>query len=173
MHWLLSSIAADPVLARDKIGRIGTDSTGNIWLSLVQEVRPHQPEAVAVLGHSVQPTCLSSHITLDDLVASLRLEQGEVAAALVKARDSLHEQARLQHEYEAKQAAAAAALLAAEKAKPKARQASLHLLPFQGFWAHIWCTFLVQSASAAMCCCTQSYTIALLAMFGGAPEHLL
>ena len=95
-----------------------------MWLSLVQEVQPHQPEAVAVLGHTMQPTCLSSHITLDDLVASLRLEQGEVAAALVKTRDSLQEQARLQCEYEAKQAAAAAALLAAEKAKPKARQAS-------------------------------------------------
>lgn len=96
----------------------------NIWLILVQKVQPHQPEAVAVLGHTVQPTCLSSDITLDDLVASLRLEQGEVAAALVKARDGLQEQARLQHEYDAKQAAAAAAVLAAEKAKPKARQSS-------------------------------------------------
>lgn len=93
-------------------------------MNLVQEVQPHQPEAVAVLGHSVQPSCLSSDITLDDVVASLRLEQGEVAAALVRTRDGLQEQARLQHEYQAKQAAAAAALLAAEKAKPKARQSS-------------------------------------------------
>lgn len=90
----------------------------------MQEVQPHQPEAVAVQGHAVHPVCLSPHITLDDLVASLRLEQGEVAEALVKARDSLQEQARMQHQHEAKQAAAAAALLAAEKAKPKARHDS-------------------------------------------------
>lgn len=87
----------------------------------MQEVQPHQAEAVAVQGHTVQPACLSSHITLEDLIASLRLEQGEVAAALVKARDSLKEQARTQQQHEAKQAASAAALLAAEKAKPKAK----------------------------------------------------
>lgn len=99
------------------------------WVSM-QEVQPHQPEAVAVLGQTVQPTCLSPGITLDDLIASLRLEQGEVAAAVVKVRDSLQEQARLQHDNEAKQAAAAAALLAAEKAKPKARPppCCVHLL---------------------------------------------
>ena len=94
----------------------------------MQEVQPHQPEAVAVQGHTVHPACLSPHITLDDLVASLRLEQGEVAAALVKARDSLKEQARIQQQHEAKQAAAAAALLAAEKAKPKAKHASCFAL---------------------------------------------
>lgn len=96
----------------------------------MQEVQPHQPEAVAVLGQTVQPTCLSPGITLDDLIASLRLEQGEVAAAVVKVRDSLQEQARLQRDNEAKQAAAAAALLAAEKAKPKARPPAycVHLL---------------------------------------------
>ena len=87
----------------------------------MQEVQPHQPEAVAEQAHTVLPACLSPHITLDDLVASLRLEQGEVAAALVKARDSLRAQDRIQQQHEAKQAAAAAALLAAEKAKPKAK----------------------------------------------------
>ncbi|KAL3150171.1 hypothetical protein ABBQ32_000033 [Trebouxia sp. C0010 RCD-2024] len=86
----------------------------------LKEVQPHQAEAVAVQGRTVQPACLSPHITLEDLVASLRLEQGEVAAALVKARDSLKEQASIQQQHEAKQAASAAALLAAEKAKPKA-----------------------------------------------------
>ena len=112
------------MLARGRPRRTGSESLENLRLNFAQEVQPHQPEAVAVLGHSVQPSCQSSDITLDDLIASLRLEQGELAAALVKARDGLQEQARLQHETQAKQAAAAAALLAAEKAKPKARQTS-------------------------------------------------
>ena len=86
----------------------------------MQEVQPHQPEAVAVQGTSVHPAHLSATITLDDLAASLRLEQGEVATALMKARDSLQEHARLQQHKQAKEAAAAAALLAAEKAQPKA-----------------------------------------------------
>ena len=101
---------------------------------LVQEVQPHQAEAVGLQGQSVSPTCLSSDISLDDLIASLRLEQGELAAALLTAQDSLQEQARLQQQMEAKQAAAAAAHLAAEKAKPKARPASvLHTLSFSPY----------------------------------------
>ena len=70
-------------------------------------------------GNPVGPSQFSEDITLDDVAASLRLEQGEVAAALIKARDSLQEQARLQQQREAKQAAAAAAAEAAERAKPK------------------------------------------------------
>jgi len=72
-----------------------------------------------VTGNPVGPSQFSEDITLDDVAASLRLEQGEVAAALIKARDSLQEQARLQQLKEAKQAAAAAAAEAAERAKPK------------------------------------------------------
>ena len=74
-------------------------------------------------GVSVHPTHPSSQITLDDLAASLRLEHGDVAAALLKARDSLQEQACLQQQKEAKEAIAAAALLAEEQAKPKATPA--------------------------------------------------
>ena len=141
----------------------------------MQEVQPHQPEAVAVLGHTVQPTCLSPGITLDDLVAGLRLEHGEVAAALVKARDSLQEQARMQHEYEAKQAAAAAALVAAEKAKPKVRQASCDACIFL-FKA---CRFISGAApcfisNTSLQCVTyrQGSAVVFLAMFAGAPEFL-
>ncbi|KAL0018983.1 hypothetical protein WJX79_007081 [Trebouxia sp. C0005] len=85
----------------------------------LKETQPHKPEAVAVTGNPVGPSHFSEDITLDDVAASLRLEQGEVAAALIKARDSLQEQARLQQQKEAKQAAAAAAAEAAERAKPK------------------------------------------------------
>lgn len=91
----------------------------------MQEVQPHQPEAVAVQGTSVHPARLSATITLDDLAASLRLEQGEVATALMKAQDSLQEQAHIQQQKQTKEAAVAAALLAAEKAKPKASLALL------------------------------------------------
>lgn len=87
--------------------------------TLLQEARPHLPEAVAVTGYPVVPSQLSEDITLDDVAAALRLEHGEVAAALIKARDSLQEQSRLQHQKEAKEAAAAAAAEAAEQAKPK------------------------------------------------------
>lgn len=87
--------------------------------TLLQEARPHIPEAVAVTGCPVVPSQLSQDITLDDVAAALRLEHGEVAAALIKARDSLQEQSRLQQQREAKEAAAAAAAEAAERAKPK------------------------------------------------------
>ncbi|KAL0020544.1 hypothetical protein WJX77_000174 [Trebouxia sp. C0004] len=85
----------------------------------LKETQPHKPEAVAVTGNPVGPSQFSEDITLNDVAASLRLEQGEVAAALIKARDTLQEQARLQQQKETKQVAAAAAAEAAEKGKPK------------------------------------------------------
>jgi len=99
---------------------------------LLQETQPHKPEAVVVTGNPVGPSHFSEDITLDDVAASLRLEQGEVAAALIKARDSLQEQARLQQQKEAKQAAAAAAAEAAERAKPKVGCNSAHLTRLSG-----------------------------------------
>ncbi len=99
---------------------------------LLQETKPHKPEAVAVTGNPVGPSHLSEDITLDDVAASLRLEQGEVAAALIKARDSLQEQARLQQQKEAKQAAAAAAAEAAERAKPKVDFSTVQLTNLTG-----------------------------------------
>ena len=86
---------------------------------LLQEAQPHKAEAVAVTGSPVIPSQLSENITLDDLAASLRLEHTDVAAALIKARDSLQEQARLQQQKQAKEAAIAEAAAAAQMAKPK------------------------------------------------------
>ena len=85
----------------------------------LQEAQPHKAEAVAVTGNPVKPGLVSEVITLDDLAASLRLEHGEVAAALMKARDSLQEQARSQQQKEAQELSAAEAAAAIERAKPK------------------------------------------------------
>lgn len=123
---------------------------------LPQETQPHKPEAVAVTGNPVGPSHFSKDITLDDVAASLRLEQGEVAAALIKARDSLQEQARLQQQKEAKQAAAAAAAEAAERAKPKvgcniAQLTSVSQTPSE---SNSCCT--IRSTRLAACACNIS-----------------
>ncbi len=121
---------------------------------LLQETQPHKPEAVAVTGNPVGPSQFSEDITLDDVAASLRLEQGEVAAALIKARDSLQEQARLQQQKEAKQAAAAAAAEAAERAKPKVGCNSAQLTSLSGTPSGSNPCSTIRSIRLTACACT-------------------
>ena len=120
----------------------------------MQETQPHKPEAVAVTGSPVGPSHFSEDITLDDVAASLRLEQGEVAAALTKARDSLQEQARLQQQKEAKQIAAAAAAEAAQRAKPKVGCNSAHLTSLNGTLSGSNSCSTIRSTRLTACACT-------------------
>lgn len=83
---------------------------------------PHEPEAVAVQGQAVQASQLASEIGLDEIAASLRLEHGQVAAALLKAKEALQKQRQAQQQQQQRQAAAAAAQSAAAAAKPKVSQ---------------------------------------------------
>jgi len=107
-----------------------------------------------VTGNPVGPSQFSEDITLDDVAASLRLEQGEVAAALIKARDSLQEQARLQQQKEAKQAAAAAAAEAAERAKPKVGCNSAQLTSLSGTPSGSNPCSTIRSIRLTACACT-------------------
>ena len=85
----------------------------------LQEVLPHEPEAMTVQGRAVQSSEVRSEIGIEEVAASLRLEHGQVAAALLKARDSLLKNRQAQQQQQEKQAAAAAAASVAAASKPK------------------------------------------------------
>lgn len=91
---------------------------GRPW-SCLQEVMPHEPEAMAVQGAAVQASQQGSEIGVEEIAASLRLEHASVAAALMKAREAVEKQQQQQQRQQSKQVAAAAAASAAAAKKPK------------------------------------------------------
>ena len=130
------------------------DSSSHCIVS--QEVLPHQPEAVAVQGQAVQTSEVGPEIGLDEIAASLRLEHGPVAAALLKARDALQKQQQAQQQRQQEEAAAATAQSRSAAQKPKVSQDCILLLAVQMSQA-VLCGCLVNGCSRHADCAVSGY----------------
>lgn len=138
-----------------------------------QEVLPHQPEAVAVQGQAVQSTEVGPEIGLDEIAASLRLEHGPVAAALLKARDALQKQQQAQQQRQREEAAAATAQSHAAAQKPKVSRDCILLLAVQMSQAVSFGETVVAGALGVQCQAIVAPVKTSLFLCGAGQHHTL